>query len=460
MNIETITIPHPNLNKRNITLLLVDGKADIPSTEFLIYEARYGGRNNGVGGKTSHSGKAFQIAELYKHLDSMGLNWDTATESDIREIRNDMLCWNSSNKEDSSVDNESIRNDTMNHKLNTWFKFYKHMNKIGISNDMVLTTRKVKAFKKKGMLDHLNKRFGKNESDMIDTWTLKVKSSPTSHTYHALTRTEFSILRQHLRNEDIIYEMIALLMVETGLRIEAALGAKETDFRSWLKLISSGKSIDDTVKMNYIPKGGDEPYKCDLPIRTINEINKNYLIRIYPDRLYEYEKRCERYLEPVKEDILWINSNGKEIKRHDIWGAFRKASDLMGRKNNNITPHWMRHTMATWYIIDIASAKGIPLENTGTTPNPLFILALQEKLGHADASTTMKYIATALKIMGLDLNSGPIKISLRDYKRNKASQELVKREAMNEFKEDFNEKLFDSIKYALSREIVVDDELL
>ena len=35
MNIETITIVHPNLRDRKITLLLVDDNIDIASTEFL-----------------------------------------------------------------------------------------------------------------------------------------------------------------------------------------------------------------------------------------------------------------------------------------------------------------------------------------------------------------------------------------------------------------------------------------
>ena len=125
MNIKSVEVSHPSLKNRQITLLLVNGRIDVPSTEFLIYESRYGGRHGGVAGKSSHKGKAFQIAELYRHLDDMNLNWRTATEFDIKKIRNAMLCWNENDNID--LDNysyEPISNDVMNHKLNTWFKFY------------------------------------------------------------------------------------------------------------------------------------------------------------------------------------------------------------------------------------------------------------------------------------------------------------------------------------------------
>ncbi|MCT7535959.1 site-specific integrase [Aliarcobacter cryaerophilus] len=461
MDIETITIPHPNIRNRDITLLLVDNNIDEPSMRFLIHEARYGGRNNSLLGKSSHKIIAFQIAELYKHLDSMGLKWDKAIETDIKKIRNAMLCWDANdNKDYENFPYKKIENDTMNIKLNTWFKFYKYMDKIKISNDMIITTKKVKKIKPDNMLRHLNTRYDTNQNtDYIDSWILKVKASPKYSVFHALSRTEFSKLRQHLNNLDIVYEIIAIFMVETGLRVDAALNAPESDFKDLFKLIGSGKSLNDIVYRTYTAKGGDTK-KYELPLRTIDEIHSSYITRIYPDRKYYYEKRCERLDIKIDDNVLWISKRGKKIEANDVWNAFRKVSEKMGRKDNKITPHWLRHTFATWTIIDISNFKNISLENTGILPNPLLISALQQKLGHASINSTLKYIATALRLMSMNTNDGIIKMSLRSFKQNLKSQELVTKEAKIEFGNEFDENIFDVFQYAISRGIVIDDELV
>lgn len=161
-------------------------------------------------------------------------------------------------------DYSPIKNDSMNHKLNTWFKFYKYMEKVGIQHDMILSTRKVKKFEYKSMLHHLSFR-ASSRNELIEVWKLKVKSSPKTIAYHALSRTEFSKLIQHFRNIDIVYELLAVFMVETGLRITAAVKTEE-DFKGVFKLLSSGKSLNDVVKRSYIPKGGDEYKQYDLPL--------------------------------------------------------------------------------------------------------------------------------------------------------------------------------------------------
>ncbi|WP_375724635.1 site-specific integrase [Arcobacter sp. KX21116] len=461
MNIKNITVTHPSLKNRDITLLLIDGKIDIPSAEFLIYESRYGGRYGGIAGKSSYKGKAFTIAELYRNLYDMDLNWRTATEFDIKKIRNAMLCWDENDNID--LDNysyEPISNDVMNHKLNTWFKFYRYMDKLDEPNDMVLTIKKTNKYRHKGLLDHLHKRYSSEKNEKIDSWALRVKASPKQHTYHALSRKEFSILKKHLRNIDIVYQVLAIFMVETGLRITAALDAKESDFKGLLKLYANGKTLNDTVYRNYIPKGHDEYKQYELPLRTMQEVNDNYIRSEYVDRSYKYEQKMKITGKKIKENIFWITEKGKEVNKYDVWRAFSKASKIMGRTVNNITPHWLRHTFATWTIMDVANTKGIPLENTGLVPHPLLLNALQVKLGHADPLTTLRYISTALKLMGLDLNDGHIKMSLNRFKNCIKSQELVKREAKAEFGEDFDDKYFDVIRYAISREIVIDDNLI
>lgn len=460
MEIETITVSHPKINNREITLLLVDNKIDIPSTEFLVHEARYGGRYNQIGGRTSHKGKAVKIAELYKHLEQMGVDWRSANESHLKAIRNAMLCWDkNSNLDSERFSYKPITNDAMNQKIGIWFKFYKYMDQIQQKNTMVMQTRLIRISKPQGMLAHLNARTGSQETEYIEVSVLRVAPSPKNNSYKALSRIEFAKLRQHLRDIDVVYEMIALFMVETGLRITAALEAKEKDFEGLVQLLSSGKTFNDIIKRDYIAKG-DMKKKYDLPLRTIKEVNEIYLMRIHPKRLYAHMQRINRLHGSYNEDALWILENGKEVQKHDVWSAFNKVSKIMGRTIETITPHCLRHTFATWTIIDLADRQNIPLENTGITPNPIFIIALQNKLGHANAITTMKYIISALKLMGIEVNDGPIQISLKSFRKDKASQDLVKREAIEEFGDDFDDDYFDVSKYGLSRKIIVDDEII
>ena len=99
MNISYVTTSHPSLNNRKLTLLFIDNKIDIYSSKFLINQSRNGGRNNSILGRSSHKNLAIKIGELYRHLDSMNLKWNNATESDIISIRNAMLCWDRNNNE-------------------------------------------------------------------------------------------------------------------------------------------------------------------------------------------------------------------------------------------------------------------------------------------------------------------------------------------------------------------------
>lgn len=457
MEIKTITVKHPNINNREITLLMINSKLDIPSTRFLINESRYGGRYGGIGGRSSHKGKATKIAELYRNLHSMGKTWRNAVEEDIKKIRNAMLCWDQNNNEDfSEFSYEPISNDSMNHKIGIWHKFYVYMNQIKEHNTMVMTTKLIKKFKVHTLLSHLDSRFRSDSSSFIEVWTLRVKPSPKQNSYNALTRREFSILRKHLRDIDVVYEMLALFMVETGLRITAALEAVEDDFKGLLKLYASGKTLDCNIERKYIGKG-DIRRKYDLPLRVMEEVNSTYLIRLYLERLYKYEQKCKQETE---KQPLWLLKNGKEVKKHDVWRAFNKASVQMGRTIKKITPHWLRHTFATWTIMDIAEKKNIPIENTGVIPNPIFLIVLQTKLGHISLISTMRYIVTSLKLMGLDVNDGPVKISSRAFLRDSASQNLVEREAKQEFGDYFDEDYFDVLKYALSRGIVINDSIV
>lgn len=458
MKIEYKTEAHPIIKSRMITLLFIDDFLDIPSSKFLVYESRYGGRYMQIAGISTHHTKAIKIGELFRHLNELNVTWRTANEFHIKAIRNAMLCWdNNNNTNHSQFNYKPISNNAMNQKLNIWFKFYNYMKNIGNSFDMIMSTKRIKKKTFKGINHHLNLMHDSN-TEYIDIWSLKVKASPFKYSYHAISRTEYEYLIRYLTKIDIVYAMIALLMVETGLRITAALSIKQENFRGFFKYLNSGKNIDDIVKMDYLSKGGDQK-QCDLPIRTIAELQKNYFVRTHVKRAKKHSNRSDRLKScNYNPNAMWLLSNGREVNKTDLQRAFKKASIEMGYKVNTITPHWMRHTFATWTLMDYAEANNIPLKNTGTVPNPIFMILLQEKMGHADIFTTMRYIATALKLMGVGANNGPIKISFRTFSQDLRAQKLVKREAIAEFEDEFNENIFDVYQYAMKRGIVVKDE--
>lgn len=458
MKIDHITIPHPKINNREITLIFVNDKLDIPSAKFLIYESYYGGRYSSISGKSSHKNRAIKIIELYRHLNDMNLTWNIAFESDIKLIRNAMLCWDENgNIDNNNFEYKAISNDAMNSKLGTWFKFYQYMSILHVPYNMHLTTKKIRKYDNVNLLSHLDKR-SNITSKYIDVWSLRVKPSPKNLTYHALSRTEFAHFLNHLENDDIVFSMIALLMVETGLRINATLNIEINQLKGFFKNFNSGKSMNDVVSLPYLAKGSQDTIKyCDLPLRTIAIIQKKYLSRIYINRIRNHEYKSDNTKSIYNKNTLWLLENGREVNYNDICKAFKKASNNMGYKSKPITTHWMRHTFATWSLIDFSKKENIPLKNTGTTPNALFMLLLSHKLGHASIASTMKYISTALKLMGVGLNDGPILISLTTFKKDIEAQELIMLEAKEEFKDKFNEDKFDVYKYALSRKIVIDN---
>ena len=458
MNIDFETVAHPSIDNRKVTLLFVDNKIDIFSAKFFMHMARYGGRGGNTGGISSHRLWAIRVAELYKYLDEMGVNWRTATEAHVKHIRNTMLCWDKNNNIDYELfEHKPIENDSMNQKINVWFKFYRYMTFIDEYYEMAINTKRIRTYIRVGMLDHLKKKNGTSEK-YHDVWAIRVKSSAQKFAYHAISRTEFEQLIIHLKRQDIVYAMIAYLMVETGLRALAAVNVRANVFKTYFKHLNSGKDFDDVIKMGYIAKGG-EVKMCDLPIRTIAFIRKQYLSREYIKRKRKYSDRCE-HLKSWKYDdsAMWINKNGKVVSYEELLSAFRKASEKMGRTENRITPHWMRHTFATWTVIDYAEGEKINIRNTGVTPNINLLVLLQGKLGHASEKTVHHYIMCALSLLRVGVNKGPISMSLKGFKASKTAQNLVYLEAKIEFGDNFVEEKFDLFKYAASRQLTVNDD--
>lgn len=339
----------------------------------------------------------------------------------------------------------------MNAKLSYWFKFYMYMKKVGEFHELKISIIKVrKKNYSSRLLAHLNYRENQ-DNKFIDVWLLKVKPSPIQFSYHAISKLEYIHLEERLKSIDIVYALIAYLMVETGLRAAVELEVKEVDFKNLFKYLNSGKKKDDVIKLEYISKGGNLDF-CDIPLRAIERIQKEYLSREFVKRRKLYTDRCFRLGKKYNEKNIWFTDKGKEVNYIDLRLAFKKASEEMGRYKNKITAHWMRHTFATWTLIDYSDKNNIPLNSTGVSIDIRLKNILMRKLGHASESSTMKYIITAIELSNTGTHNGTI-IPLKSFLESKIVQNITREKAI----EEFDEELFDVVKYAISKGIVVDD---
>lgn len=453
-NFETRKLPHPTLSKRDITLIYINHELDKHAFSFLVYEAENGGRKGGISGKETHRGRAYKIIELYRELDLLGLNWWEAEEEDIRIIRNRMLCWDMNDKEDyEHYPYEPIENDTMNQKLAVWMKFFKHQSWMEHSNRMIMGTKMVKQWLPDAFLQHTKGANHNERFKMVERWNLMVKPSPRKLYYPALSKLEFEAFRTQLRKIDVVYEAIALLMVDTGLRIDAALSFEMDIFQGWMRHLNvGGKTYQDDIPFQYINKGGDQ-LTGEISLQCIQDVQSLYRASFYNKRLQKHQEEWKGEKEP-----LWLREDGKQIYYRDVQLAFQKASFAMGRKHNNITPHHLRHTCATWLLIKITEENKISLGVIGAEAHPMLMGVLMNKLGHASGKSTLTYTMTAYKLTSPKNRKQGNKVVLTplSIKHNKHIQSLLLEKAIEEYGDEFDYDKYDIIKFALKEGFAVE----
>jgi integrase len=450
---ETRQIQHPTLTDRKITLVYIDNELDPHALSFLVHEARNGGRQGNVSGKMTHVGRAYKIIELYRELDMVGLHWSEAEEYDIKKIRNRMLCWDMQDNNDYGYyDYEPIENDTMNQKLAVWLKFFKYQTWRGEHSKMELSTKKVKVWQPDAFLQHIHGTKHNERFKMVERWNLMVKPSPRKLYYPALNQVEYEAFISQLRQIDIVYESIARIMVDTGLRITAALEFDMDTFVGWFRHVSiGGKTMDDEIPVSYINKGGDR-LTCSVTLQTIHDIQKIYRARNYEKRLQKYQEEFGGDDEP-----LWIREDGKLVRYRDVQRVFKTASHAMGRKLNTISPHHLRHTCATWLLLRLAKENNIALAIIGQEPHPLIMGALMNKLGHVGSASTLRYTMTAFYMSKPKeaKNKKPMLTTLA-IQQNKGLQKILFEQAIDTYGDEFSEDKFDLIKYAIKQGFAVE----
>jgi|GEM_PF-1792154 integrase len=459
---------HPKLNNRYVSVIFVENKLDVPSFMFLCNEAMTGGKRNKPAGKTSHRGRAYKIAELYDHLHDKGLNWQTAEEGDIEEIRNSMLHWNMKGeyKPENYMEKDKngkkqllydrIENDSMNQKLSVWFKFYRYQISKGMSLKIHLSTSMIEVSTSDSYMQHLyGREIGKNKI-IVERWDLMVKPSAKKLYFPAISQFEYEAFKTQLLKIDPVYAAIAELGVGTGLRKGALLEVKPSFFKNMLKDINvGGKTYKDGFRqMEYENKGGNIE-NCKVTLKTMIEVNHLYIAAEREDRKIRNGLKFDG-----NEEYMWYREDGKKVEYHDLSAAFRDASVAMGRALgiDNITPHHLRHTFATWTVLKGAKVLGIDLMQLDSKMVPGLITWLQIQLAHVSPETTAIYIVTAILLIS-PKSSGPL-ITSSMLNKGEVINDMLEADAKVYFGTEYDSKKFYPLKWAVFRHFDMDSELI
>ena len=345
------------------------GKLLIEANRFLIWKKDHGGR----GGQKLSTSSQRQYAYHLKYLFDIILqsnppkHWSELTIQDLKSIRDQM---------DQGED--SLDRGVINIRTNLWAEFYFWCRQNGYDHNMHIKTLKKKSFRYSDddFLAHTP-----NDSHITRT-ELWLPPSDNSRVYRVVSQTTWKKLRKELRNIDPVYEAIAIVMINTGLRINGALQLNKTSFLPYPEL-----NPNEELDFHYIPKGQMDSkikYSCVFPIDTWAWLHKN----IMTDR----QKRAKLYKRKNKTitQKMFLKRTGMPVKDFDVWKAFEEASEKLKIK---ITPHMLRHTFATWTVMVWAEQEGVRPTTESFYKNIHDMLA--DQLGHKHISTTKKYCRTA-----------------------------------------------------------------
>ncbi|MDY3071009.1 MAG: tyrosine recombinase [Eubacteriales bacterium] len=142
--------------------------------------------------------------------------------------------------------------------------------------------------------------------------------------------------------------------------------------RAMLELLyATGMRVTELVSLNV------EDVNLDLKFVRCNSEGHERMIPLYPsavEALSNYINRARRaMLASPDEHSLFVNVNGERMTRQGFWKLIKHYAELAGIQKD-ITPHTLRHSFAVHLL-----------------ENGADLHALQELMGHADASSTQLY---------------------------------------------------------------------
>lgn len=354
----------------NFHALASNGQLLIEANRFLIWKKDHGGR----GGQKLSTGSQRQYAYHLKYLFDTIMQgpkpkqWFELTIQDLLFFRDQM------DQGDDGLDRGVI-----NIRTQLWAEFFFWCRRNGYDHNMHIKTIKRKIHHYNNNDDFLA-HTGKDK--FIYRTELWLTPIDKSRVFRTISQSTWNRLRKELFRIDPIYEAIAIVMINTGLRISGALQLNKTTFLPYPDL-----NPEEELTFWYIPKGqmdSKRKYSCIFPIDTWGWLHKN-IMNERQKRAKLYKKKFEKHTQH-----LFLKKSGKPVQDFDVWQAFKTASENL---KTNITPHMLRHTFATWTVIVWAEQEGV--RPTTETFYKSIHDQLSQQLGHKHISTTKIYCRTA-----------------------------------------------------------------
>ncbi len=349
--------------------LALNGKLIKEANRFLHWKKDRAGR----GGQKLATGSLRQYAYHLKYLFDTILQsptpkkWFELTVEDLIIIRDQM---------DQGED--ALDRGLINIRTQIWAEFFFWCRKNGYDHDMHIKIIKMRSYNYK---DDNFFAHTKKEEYIVRTelWLPEVDNS---RVFRTLSQTTWKKLRKELRDIDPVYEAVAIVMINTGLRINGALQLNKTSFLPYPEL-----DPEEELDFSYIPKGQKDTkrkYTCIFPIDTWGWLHNN----IMSERKTRAKLHKKKFRKPTHS--MFLKKTGTPVQDFDVWKAFDTASKKL---NIKITPHMLRHTFATWIVMIWAEQEGVRPTSESFYKSIHDMLA--EQLGHKNISTTKKYCRTA-----------------------------------------------------------------
>ncbi|MFG0528994.1 hypothetical protein ACF8FB_01405 [Pseudomonas sp. yb_2] len=364
-NVDHTPIPH------------VGGRLHYPLANFFIYLRKTSMKRGGSREPTTISNFSKYLKIWFDYCADVGVGFQESNyDVHLSVLRTTLLA-------------RGLQPQSYNAYYQAWRVFYEWCDTVGIAHLM--------KFPVKIEMDrpsHQLKDLGFNKTDSLSRGLKDPGCLPVTNMLDfkdcVLNPTEYAILVEQLRLNDIVFEMIAFSMCTTGLRIggvmQMPLGADAMNPR-WLRYPELNQTGAEFQRLNYLPKGKKRILTCMVLTEALKVIHEQYIKKDRVARARIYNSKDIRAVAP-----LWLTSTGKQVFNYDVWSAFRLASSVMGR---DVKPHHLRHTYATYVVYNYFKAHGLK-------PNLAYAHDIHEQLklqlGHSDVEITKKYIRTVIRI--------------------------------------------------------------